>query len=500
MAHCPIIGSKNYSDLKNRLQTIPTLKEKIIFLESEKLDTERILKHLKNKKHSLVTFVKYKGRMRSINCPELHDISAFISEINSQKINYIKKSLGPFFIFYKYGYIYPIYNFILYLQGYRFFKKIYSEYLFLLKQEIKLCEKQISLGFENTPLKTVSQAYDVNDPGSIYFNRLLTGKLTENEISAQEKYSKVKIILKKYFIYKPGTNDERFGILFITKKQLLDVLYKYDTTSKKLIFLLDVRNNLSRIKNDFDNFKASSFDQEGIYLFRLANTSPELAYFIEENVERSKQRLRLGTNLYMLKTYIEFKAALYGDVLRLINNQIEYFEKRLSLENNNASKSARGKKINHQPEEIKKESKAVKKKPRNSVGKMIWLGTETQLIDLFFLLGEGKLMPKYEDDDEIVTHFINDRGQNFSHSKNIKSQRLRWLGRDKDFPVLINKLVEEKFILGKNKYKNFEQHFLNKDGKPFKNLPQLYYGPKNYSSYDPLIDEAIAKIKSDGLK
>jgi len=500
MAYCPIIGSKNYSDLKNKLKALPSLKEKIIYLETEKHDTERILRHLKSKKHSLITFIRYKGRMHSINCPELYDISSYISEINTQKIAYIKKKLGPFFLFYKYGYIYPIYNFILYLHGCKFFKSIYSEYLFLLKQEIKLCEKQVSLGFIDTPIKTSGPQYDTNEQASVNLNRLLSVKVSDKQASEQQKYSKIKINLKCYYLFKSDSFDERFGMLFITKKRLLDALYNYDTTREKLIFLMDIRNNLSRIKKDFDSFKASSFDQEGIYLFRLANTSPELVYFIEDSVEKSKQRSKSGFNLYVLKTLIEFKAGLYDGVLELIDNQIKFLEERLSLERNNSIKAVDIKNINHQPHENKKDTKAGKKKRQNSAGKITWLGTETQLIDLFFLLGEGKLMPKYEDDDEIVTHFIYDKGKNFNQSKNIKFQRFRWLGCDKDFPVLINKLVDEKFILGKNKYKNFEKHFLNKDGKLFKNLPQLYYGPKNYSSYNPLIDDAVSKIQSDGLK
>ncbi len=499
MAYCPIIGNKNYSDLKDKLQTIPTLKEKIIFLENEKLNTERILRHLKNKKHSLITFVRYKGRMISINCPELHDISAYISEINSKKIDYIKRTLGPLFIFYKYGYIYPFYNFILYLQGYKFFKRIYSEYLFLLKQEIKLCEKQITLGFENTPIKTARQSYDVNEPVAGNINRLLTGKVTEKEMSEQEKYSKIKIVLKKYFIYKPGTIDERFGILFITKKQLLDALYSYDTTSKKLIFLLDVRNNLSRIKNDFDNFKASSFDQEGIYLFRLANTSPELVYFIEETVEKSKKSLRFGTNLYLLKTYIEFKAELYGDVLALIDSQIEYFEKRLSLEKNCIPKlnSRPGK----APQLVNTKKSAVKKKQKNVGSKITWLGTEKQLIDLFFLLSESKLMPLYEE-DEIVAHFVNARLEEFKLQEKINYQKLKWLGNDEDFPELISKLADARLIriTKRNKYIVFKQHFLNQEGKEFRYLAQKNQPHKNHARHNPLIDDAIKQILEDEKK
>ncbi len=506
MGEYHFLESKNYYALKNKLKEFSTLKEKIVFLESEKLNTERVLHHLKNKKLSIFKFVQYKGRMASPNCPELFDISMYIRQVSSRRIDYVKQKFGPMFIFYKYIYIYPVLNFILYREGHSYFKKLCSEYLFLVEQEIKLCEKQIHLGFIETPIKSLEQPYTIKYSPKMLERRTQTRESTRKKFRKEKaefrRYSKIIIDIKENSIFDRDDIDRKFEIVFVTKKELLDHLKNFKCTKEKLIYLLDVLHQLSRIKTDFAEFKAASFDQNGIYLFKLSHNCPELVYFIEFlafifNAEKTEGKA--GLSLYELYKQIEHQAMEYQDIITLIYSQIGFFEKRLSLEKDDpvadAPKSQPLRLITNESGQ----PKPVKKKIQKSSNRITWLGTETQLIDLFFLLSQAKLMPDYSE-DEVVVHFVNARLEKFKPQEKVNYQMLKWLGTDEDFPELINKLVDEGFTTNHKKYKSFTQHFLNKEGKEFLWLSQKNHYGKTYAAPNPLIDDAIRKIKEDKQK
>ncbi len=483
------MDSKNYYVLKEKLKEISSLKEKMVLLESEKLNTQRVLHHLKSKKHSLITFIRYKGRMYSPNCPELHDISRYISEISSKKIDYVKNKLGPFFIFYKYGYIYPVYNFLLYLQGYYYFKRLYSGYLLLVKQEITFCEKQINLGFNETPIKSLDQPYQLK-----YSPRQLSTKIkSKKEISDYEKLSKVIVKLDHYWVFDKDNFEQSFDIVFITKKSLLDELKNYYDTKEKLIYLFDIRNILVRLKTEYEKFDPFKFDGTGIYLFELLQNCPELVFFIELNAEMFKED-KLELNLFLLKNQIELRTKEYEEVIELINSQIDYFEKRLSLE----SAAPEIEPPQNQLAIVEKPVKPITqtKKKKKYINEIIWLGNETQLIDFFFDLNNATLVPKYSD-DEVLSHFVNERRQKFESLQTVSAQTLQWLGTDEEFAYFVTKLNNTGIIKVSNKYKAFTAHFLNREGKVFKNLPQKYTNLKNHGTSNPQIDDAIKNINKD---
>ncbi|MCL5028007.1 MAG: hypothetical protein M1480_03200 [Bacteroidetes bacterium] len=497
MGEYHFLESKNYYALKEKLKEFSSLKEKIVLLESEKLNAERVLHHLTNKKHSLITFIRYKGSMNSANCPELYDISRYISEVRSKKINYVKGQLGPLFIFYKYGYIYPLYNFILYLEGYNYFKKLYAEYLYLVEQEIKLCEKQMKLGFIETPIKSMEQPYKINYPPRLPAHKSNSDSNTKKRRDEFRKYVNITIDIKNYLIYKKVDDEIRFSILFISKKNILEKIRTYNLTKEKIIFLLDILQSLSRIQNDFVQFKASSYDLQGIYLFRLSLNCPELVYFIEYTAEifnKSVKGISSLLNLYTLKKQIEYRANEFQNIIIFINSQIAFFEKRLSLENtepaHNLIQNESDLQKKDKPEEL---NSVIKNEPIHNI---IWLSSEVKLIDLFFDLNNSKLMPKYSD-DEVLSHFVNDRMEKFESLTKLNDQKLKWLGTDEEFSYFINELIKTGIIKVSNKYKSFTFHFLNREGQIFKNLSQKYNNLKNFGSQNPFIAEAIKKIKED---
>lgn len=105
-------------------------------------------------------------------------------------------------------------------------------------------------------------------------------------------------------------------------------------------------------------------------------------------------------------------------------------------------------------------------------------------------------MPDYSE-DEIVVHFVNDRLEKFKPLEKVNYQKLKWLGNDEDFPELINKLVYERLTTNYKKYQAFTRHFLNKESREFKWLSQKNHYGKTYAAPNPLIAEAIRKIKEN---
>ena len=367
------------------------------------------------------------------------------------------------------------------------------EYLFLIEQELKFYKHQVDLGFIETPIKSLEQPYITNYP-----HKLLpqTEKLRNQRRTAKavfKKYSVVIIDLKHFLVYKENQIDPQFFCVFNTKKNIIVELNSYNTSREKLIYLTDKKNIYTRIKEDFDAFDASSYDLKGTYLYRLSHNCPELVFFIEflSNIlSRNKSDKKSKLNLYNLKRQIELRSDEFKIILDFISSQIEYLEKRLSLESSEVSAAVSDSPASNNKVETIESSNSIKEKTNS---KIIWLASETQLIDLFYDLANAKLLSNYSD-DEVLSHFVNDRLEKFESLKKYCSSKLNWLGTDVDFASFINKLVEAGFVKTSNKYKAFCQHFLNNNGKEFKNLPQKFQNSKNFDNPNPQINEIIQKI------
>jgi len=443
--------------------------------------------------------------MGSSSCPELHDISMYIRDISSKRIGDVKNKLGVMFIIYKYIYVYPFYNFILYLQGYNYFNKTYADYLYLVEQEIRFCEKQVQLGFTETPIKSLDTPYSIKYSRKLLNNKKSSKLSIKNENAELKKYSRVIIDIDKDSFFIGEDADKKFELLFLTKKELASSIQKYTSTGEKLIYIMSLHNIMQRVKNDFDNFDAARYDSKGVYLFELSHNCPELVYFIEFMAHFFKDKSDGGEdvlNLYILKDQIEFQASQYGDLLSYLKSQMEYFEKLLSIENisrlnmspNVTDKPLKpaGTKVSNKTTRAKK---SVAKKGRG-LAKIVWRGSEKQLIDLFFLLSQALLMKDYKE-DEIVAHFVNDRLEDYKLQEKIKYSNLVWLGTDQSFAQLIDMLASNDLIASKNKYNNFTAHFLNKEWKEFKWLPQKNNFGKSYSTPNEQIVKAIEEILKD---
>ena len=104
------------------------------------------------------------------------------------------------------------------------------------------------------------------------------------------------------------------------------------------------------------------------------------------------------------------------------------------------------------------------------IPRIIWIGTEIQLLRLFRELNSNEIIPAYTK-AEILGHFMNERLIPFCKQCTTQNKFL-WKDSDSSFAVFVNELAKMGLIGYENKFKNFSAHFVNRNGEQFKNLAQ----------------------------
>lgn len=492
--------------MHSKIREFPILKEQLTFLEYEKKDTLRILEHYKKRKIGFIYYILNKGEMYSSNCPELGIISLKIKRaIDDYYVLHGKKLIisllitPPFIIFYKSVFL----NYIIFRRFYTFFYNKLKEYLSLIEDEIIFCKKQISLGFvESQTLKYHKKIYiDEN-----YVKLKEEGRDPLVFIPPEYKVSNKKFKtefadIQDFDTIQSNKTISHNPLLFLTKHEIIQEIKTKTSTKSKLLYCLDIQKNLSLLQNSFNEIMKDMVGQRAIKdcLQILFVKQPEGFYYIKSminlnNVNDDSKKQSDKISRYKIILIIAIILKDLGILITFLNNEIAYFEKRLSLEDDGhkSESSQDEKKPKEKPEPRK--TKAVNKNDQNF--NIIWLGNEAQLIDLFMDLNKATLFPNYEE-DEILSHFVSERMKRFESLVNFNDQLLHWLGTDEEFAYFINELTRAGFVNVSNKYKAFSSHFLNREGKPFKNLAQKFNNHKNHGSASPQIDEAVKNINKD---
>lgn len=99
-----------------------------------------------------------------------------------------------------------------------------------------------------------------------------------------------------------------------------------------------------------------------------------------------------------------------------------------------------------------------------------WNSTKDKLKLLFNLLEENEII-KFANNDNVLNHFCDINGKQFSHSR---FKKIKWKIPQIDFLDLVNHLIEKKLIHSEyktKKYKLFEPHF---SGINFKEIRKNY--------------------------
>lgn len=118
-------------------------------------------------------------------------------------------------------------------------------------------------------------------------------------------------------------------------------------------------------------------------------------------------------------------------------------------------------------------------KTNDSTTRIVWKLGDAKLLALFDCLNNKVCVPKLIK-EEILAHFTDEKQIPFSHDR-IHFRKIIWLKSDSSFSIFVDELAQRKAIDEENKYKMFEKHFCNKNGKPFKYLAQKKNNTINYT-------------------
>ena len=115
----------------------------------------------------------------------------------------------------------------------------------------------------------------------------------------------------------------------------------------------------------------------------------------------------------------------------------------------------------------------------DSTTRIVWKAGDAKLLGLFDCLKNKVCVPKLIK-EEILAHFTNEKQIPFCNAK-IPFRKINWLKSDSSFSIFVDELAQRKAIDEENKYKMFERHFCNRNGKPFKYLAQKKNNTINYT-------------------
>jgi hypothetical protein len=124
--------------------------------------------------------------------------------------------------------------------------------------------------------------------------------------------------------------------------------------------------------------------------------------------------------------------------------------------------------------------------------KIVWMCGKEKLLIMFTKFKEKNFITECTK-DETLSHFADENQIPFFKGTNIQ-RMFRWRASDSSFAVFVNELAKRNAIDGGDKFKVFLKHFLNKKGKPFRNLAQKKYYTETYSKTGNGIREILNSI------
>ena len=130
--------------------------------------------------------------------------------------------------------------------------------------------------------------------------------------------------------------------------------------------------------------------------------------------------------------------------------------------------------------------------PTNHYKRIVWLSGKNKLLNMISALKEKNVLTEYTT-EEIMAHFSNEKQVPFNKEFN-HIGKLRWPKSDNSFSYFVNELAKRNCIDEENKYMIFKKHFMNKDGKPFKDLAQKKYNTKNFTRTGSMIEKILNSI------
>lgn len=127
-----------------------------------------------------------------------------------------------------------------------------------------------------------------------------------------------------------------------------------------------------------------------------------------------------------------------------------------------------------------------------SSDRIVWMCGKDKLLNMFSALKEKNILSEYTA-EEILAHFSNEKQIPFMKGMN-HTGKFRWRKSDNSFSFFVDELAKRNCIDEEKKYLIFKKHFINKDGKPFKDLAQKKYNTKNFTRTGNLIEKILNSI------
>ena len=127
-----------------------------------------------------------------------------------------------------------------------------------------------------------------------------------------------------------------------------------------------------------------------------------------------------------------------------------------------------------------------------SSDRIVWMCRKDKLINMFSALKENNILSEYTA-EEILNHFSNEKQVPFTKGTNHPG-KFRWRKSDNSFSFFVDELAKRNCIDEENKYLIFKKHFINKNGKPFKDLAQKKYNTKNFTRTGNLIEKILNSV------
>lgn len=124
--------------------------------------------------------------------------------------------------------------------------------------------------------------------------------------------------------------------------------------------------------------------------------------------------------------------------------------------------------------------------------RIIWRCSKEKLLKIFEILKESKIIAEYSS-EEILSHFCNERGIPFAKG-NGNREKIRWLKSDGSFSIFVDECAIREVIEKNNKYRIFEKHFSNKEGKSFKYLAQKKNHTINFTQTSKIIKKIFDAV------
>lgn len=258
-------------------------------------------------------------------------------------------------------------------------------------------------------------------------------------------------------------------------------------SDERILLLNSIKIDIDRIGKDADiNFS----DLADIMRVpdSFASNKPELMFIVYNAYNfLTKANSQKIIPMKLIRKLVIKLTSKFSLPVGMIEKDLKILELQRMLKKENETKSQLSKTVKD-----KKQQTPKKKKERE---KIVWFGSETQLIDLFFLLRKESLLPGY-DDSSILPHFDikGDITTDTSKVTKLSSDHFFWFGADNKFAHLVDELANAKLIAPAYKYKIFAQHFQNSRSKTFKSLAQKHHNKKNYNNADTNIPAIVNKV------